>query len=215
MVAAVGVLALTACSTSGDDPRLDGHWSPIAAPTVSPTSTPSATSSAAPAESVPAAVSRELDELSRNLRDLSQAPSSRESMPAVTDALADARADVKVLRERAYGAEKSCAAVADALSSTRADAARTTSAAATVRARNATRATLRSRGSATVERLVAAASAGSRTPSPDESAAVTDARTTLAGAADQIARTGEAATDAVAIVGDLVDTAEDVAARAC
>ncbi|MGL4176062.1 MAG: hypothetical protein ACRCSN_08280, partial [Dermatophilaceae bacterium] len=176
---------------------------------------PSGAGSASPTESVPAAVGRELDELSRNLRDLSQAPSSRESMPAVTDALADTRAAVKVLRERAYGAEKSCAAVADALSSTRSDAARTRSAVATVRARNATRATLRSRGSATVDRLVAAASVGSRTLSPDESAAVADARTTLAGAADQIARTGEAAADADAAASGLLDTAEEVAAKVC
>ncbi|MGL5819555.1 MAG: hypothetical protein ACRCYR_18485 [Phycicoccus sp.] len=211
----VGVLALAACSTSSDDPDLAGRWSPIAAPTVSSTSTPSATASAAPTESVPAAVSRELDELSRNLRDLSQAPSSRESMPAVTDALADTRTDVRVLRERAYGAVKSCAAVAEALSSARSDAARTTSAAATVRARNTTRSALRSRGSATVERLVAAASGGSRSPSPAESAAVTDARTTLAGATEQIARTDAAAADAVATVGDLVGTAEDIAAKAC
>ncbi|MGL5849896.1 MAG: hypothetical protein ACRCZD_03845, partial [Phycicoccus sp.] len=190
-------------------------WSSVAAPTVSSSSTSSAAVSASPTESVPAAVSRELDELSRNLRDLSQAPSSRESMPAMADALADTRADVKVLRERAYGAEKSCAAVAEALSSTRSDAARTTSTAATVRARNAARSALRSRGSATVERLVAAASAGSRGPSPDESAAVADARATLAGATDQIARSGEAASNAVATVGDLLGTAEDVAAKAC
>ncbi|MGL5866948.1 MAG: hypothetical protein ACRCYX_13975 [Dermatophilaceae bacterium] len=210
-----GVLALTACSTRSDRPDLDGRWSAIAAPTVSSSSTPSATASAAPTESVPPAVGRELDELSRNLRDLTQAPSSREALPAMTDAMADTRAGVKVLRERAYGAEKSCAAVAEALSSARSNAARTTSAAATIRARNATRSALRSRGSATVERLVAAASGGSRTPAPAESAAVADARTTLAGAADQIARSGEAAADAVAAVRDLVATAEGVAVKAC
>ncbi|MGL5861667.1 MAG: hypothetical protein ACRCY9_10480, partial [Phycicoccus sp.] len=109
--AVAGVLVLAACATGGDDPDLAGRWSSVAAPTVSSSSTSSAAVSASPTESVPAAVSRELDELSRTLRDLSQAPSSRESLPALSDALADTRADLTALRGRAFGARKSCRAV--------------------------------------------------------------------------------------------------------
>ncbi|MGL5815923.1 MAG: hypothetical protein ACRCYR_00055 [Phycicoccus sp.] len=212
---AVVATSLVGCSSESEGDRLDGRWASLASPTVGATMSPGGSASATPSASASVAVSRELDELSRNLRDLSQAPSSRESLPALADALADTRTDLGVLRGRAFGARKSCTAVAGALTSTRSDAARTTSAAADVRARNQVRSALHARGERTLARLTAAASAGSRTPVPAEAAAISDARTTFAGASDQIARAEESASDAVATAGDLVDDAEALAVRAC
>ncbi|MGL5849895.1 MAG: hypothetical protein ACRCZD_03840 [Phycicoccus sp.] len=218
MLAAAGVAAmamsLTGCSSEGDGERLDGRWASLASPTVGAT-TSGGSASATSSASAPVVVSRELDELSRNLRDLSQAPSSRESLPALADAVADTRADLTALRGRAFGARKSCSAVAGALTSTRSDAARTTSLADVVRARAEVRSALRARGERTLARLTTAASAGSRTPAPAEAAAIRDARTTLASASDQIARAEQSAADAVTATRDLVGDAEALTVRAC
>ncbi|MGL4745744.1 MAG: hypothetical protein ACRCXL_15330 [Dermatophilaceae bacterium] len=211
----VAVFTVAGCATGNGAPEVTGRWSSIPSPSVSSPAPAGNSTNATPSETVPAAVSRELDELARNLRDLSQAPSSHESMPAMSDALADARADLRTLRDRAYGTTRSCSAVAQALSSTRSDAARVTAAAATVRAKNTTRSALRTRGSATLERLTTAVSGGSRTASPDENAAVVAGRTALSNAAEQISRSGAAAGGAVATASDLVGTAEGIAATAC
>jgi hypothetical protein len=216
LAAGICLATVTAgCSSGTGD--LEGRWSTMASPT--PTTTPSSpTTGPAPTGTLPAApaaVARELDELARNLRDLSKAPNSRDAMTSVSSALAATRADLKRLRANAYGTAKSCSTVDAALASTRSDAAGTSSAAARVRSLNQVRSALLAKSKATVVRLSAAMTAGGRTPAPSETAAVADARTTIAAAADQISRTAAAASSAVATAADLRATAESIAAKAC
>lgn len=220
VVLPVGALVLlgAGCSTS-DTKDLDGGFLPggdaTSSASPSPSASPSASGTSTAGPSIPAAVAKELDTLSKNLRDLSQAESSRDPMSTTSSALAAVRSDVKRLRGSAYGTSRSCSVVDSALASTRADAARTSSGAATVRARNADRSELLATARATLDRLVAAAGAKGRTATPDETAAIADARATLAGAADQISRTEESAGSAVATAQDLLATAESVATKAC
>lgn len=218
LVAIVVITLTTACSSETSTRDLEGQWTQVATPTTSTSSTGTPTANATPtasAPSRPAAVTKELDELARNLRDLSRAESSRDAMPALASALAATRADVKQVRARAFGADKSCGAVEAALSDARANAARTADAAAVVRARNEVRTTLLTRTRATLTRLAAATTAGGRKATADESAAIADAKATIDGAADQIGGTSETASSAVSTAQDLRDTAASVAGKAC
>ncbi|MFC7486363.1 hypothetical protein ACOCJ7_14045 [Knoellia sp. CPCC 206453] len=217
-VATVLVAVLAACSTEASTRDLGGRETPVASPTAPASPAPTGTSTSTPTAATPvrpAAVTKELDELARNLRDLSHAASSRDAMPAVASALAATRTEVKELRDKAYGPDKSCATVESALSRARLNAARTAAAAAAVRSRNAVRSALLVRARATLGRLGAASTAGGRTSTADEAAALAQARTTIEGAADQISGTEQTANSAVASAQDLRVTADTVAAKAC
>lgn len=218
LVVAFLVVVVGGCSTETGTRDSEGRRTPVGAPTATASSTPTGATVSTPTVTPPArpaAVTTELDELARNLRDLSRADSSRDSMPAVASALAATRADLKKVRAVAYGAAKSCSAVESALSSARSNAARTAAAAAAARSRNEVRSTLLTRARATLGRLSAATTTGGRTPPPDETAALAAARTTLEGAADQIAGTAATASSAVASAQELRASGETIAARAC
>ncbi|MEO7269242.1 MAG: hypothetical protein ABIW49_08570 [Knoellia sp.] len=221
LVATLMVATTAACSSATGTGDLEGRSTPTgptattgSTRTSTPPSTRIPTPTVAPADR-PAAVTTELIEIARNLRDLSHAVSSRDAMPAVASALAAIRADVKELRARAYGADKSCGAVESALSSARSNAARTAAGAAVVRSRNEVRSSLITRSRATLARLAAATTTGGRTPTVDEKAAVADARTTIDGAAAQVSGTAGTASSSIVTAQELRATAEAIAAKAC